>query len=217
MESNKEKSVNNEIKLDSIKDAIAAIKAGEVIIVVDDEDRENEGDFICAAEAVTPDMVNFMIKHGRGLVCAPISVQRCKDLGLQMMVDSNTSNYETAFTISVDLLENGCTTGISTYDRAMTLNALGDWNINPKSLARPGHIFPLKAVDGGVIERPGHTEAAVDLARLAGFNPAGALIEILNDDGTMARLPDLYVMAKELNLKIISIEDLVAYRKEHNV
>ena len=201
-----------EIILDSIESAIEAIKNGEIIIVVDDEDRENEGDFICAAEKVTPEMVNFMVKEGRGLMCAPLTDARCQELGLEMMVGNNTSTHTTPFTVSVDLLGNGCTTGISASDRAKTIMALVDANTNPEDLGRPGHIFPLRAVDGGVIRRSGHTEAAVDFARLAGLQPVGVLIEILNEDGTMARLPQLKELAEKFKMKLVSIKDLIEYR-----
>ncbi|WP_339870306.1 bifunctional 3,4-dihydroxy-2-butanone-4-phosphate synthase/GTP cyclohydrolase II [uncultured Algoriphagus sp.] len=201
--------------LDPIEDAIVAIKNGEVIIVVDDEDRENEGDFVCAAETVTPEIINFMATHGRGLICAPLVEDRCEKLGLEMMVGNNTAAYETPFTVSVDLIGHGCTTGISTSDRAKTIKALVDDSIDPSELGKPGHIFPLKAKRGGVLRRAGHTEAAIDLARLAGFSPAGVLVEIMNEDGTMARLPDLVDVAKKFNLKLISIKDLIAYRLKH--
>ena len=201
-----------EIKLDSIESAIEDIKAGKVIIVVDDEDRENEGDFICAAEAITPEIINFMATHGRGLICTPIEEQRADELGLNMMVASNTALHETAFTVSVDLIGQGCTTGISAYDRATGIKALVNPATRPEDFARPGHIFPLRAKQGGVLRRVGHTEATVDFARLAGFYPAGVLVEILNEDGTMARLPQLMQIAKRHNLKIVSIDDLVAYR-----
>jgi 3,4-dihydroxy 2-butanone 4-phosphate synthase / GTP cyclohydrolase II len=202
----------NEIILDTIPEAIEAIRQGEMIIVVDDEDRENEGDFIAAAEKVTPEMVNFMTTYGRGLVCAPISEEICDQLELEMMVGKNTSSHETPFTVSVDLLGYGCTTGISALDRAKTLNALANPNTKPEELGRPGHIFPLKAKSRGVLRRSGHTEAAVDLSKLAGLSAAGVLIEIMNEDGTMARLPELIVLAKRFNLKIISIKDLITYR-----
>lgn len=201
-----------EFELNSIPEAVEAIKRGELIIVVDDEDRENEGDFIAAAEMVTPEMVNFITKHGRGLVCAPITEERCEELELEMMVGNNTSSHETPFTVSVDLLGYGCTTGISATDRAKTLNALANPDLKPEELGRPGHIFPLKARSRGVLRRAGHTEAAVDLVRMAGLNPAGMLIEIMNDDGSMARLPELMEIAKHFNLKIISIKDLINYR-----
>lgn len=201
--------------LDPIEDAIAAIKSGEVIIVVDDEDRENEGDFVCAAETVTPEIINFMATHGRGLICAPLIEDRCEKLGLELMVGNNTAAYETPFTVSVDLIGHGCTTGISTADRAKTIKALIDDSIDPSELGKPGHIFPLKAKRGGVLRRAGHTEAAIDLARLAGFSPAGVLVEIMNEDGTMARLPDLVEVAKRFNLKLVSIKDLIAYRLKH--
>lgn len=200
--------------LNTIESAIADIKAGKLVIVVDDENRENEGDFIAAAAAITPEMVNFMAKHGRGLICAPLPEERCLELGLDMMVNNVTAAYETAFTVSVDLLGQGCTTGISASDRSKTIAALNDLKTRPEELGRPGHIFPLRAKKGGVLRRVGHTEAAVDLAKLSGFPyPYGAvLVEIMNDDGTMARLPELMDVAKKFDLKIISIEDLVAYR-----
>ncbi len=203
----------NEIsKLNTIDEAIADIKAGKIIIVVDDEDRENEGDFIAAAELITPEIVNFMAKHGRGLICAPLSEERCKELDLELMVGTNTALHQTPFTVSVDLLGQGCTTGISASDRAKTLKSLVDPNTKPEDLARPGHIFPLKAREKGVLRRAGHTEAVVDLTRLAGLNPGGVLVEIMIDDGTMARLPQLLEIAKKFDLKIISIQDLIAYR-----
>lgn len=197
--------------LDSIEDAIEDIKAGKFVIVVDDEDRENEGDFVCAAEKVTPEMVNFMITHGRGVVCAPLTEERCEELELEMQVEKNTSIHSTPFTVSVDKLE-GCTTGVSAADRAATFVALADPTSKPETFGRPGHIFPLRARSKGVLRRAGHTEAAVDLARLAGLQPAGALIEIMNEDGTMARLPQLIELSKKFGLKLISIEDLIAYR-----
>src|SRR5665648_136475 len=202
----------NEIKLNTISEAIEAIRAGQMIIVVDDEDRENEGDFVAAAEMVTPEMVNFMTKYGRGLVCAPITEERCEELELEMMVGNNTSTHETPFTVSVDLLGHGCTTGISASDRAKTLNALANPDMKPEDLGRPGHIFPLRARSRGVLRRAGHTEAAVDIARLAGLKPAGVLIEIMNDDGSMARLPELMKLAGRFDLKIISIKDMITYR-----
>jgi len=205
-----------EIVLDSIEDAIAAIKRGEVIIVVDDQDRENEGDFLAAAECVTPEMINFMATHGRGLICAPLTESRCKNLQLEMMVGNNTDPMETAFTISVDLRGSGVTTGISASDRAKTIKALTAAETKPHDLSRPGHIFPLVAKEGGVLRRTGHTEAAIDFARLAGFQAAGVIVEIMNEDGTMARLPQLVDVAKQFNLKLVSIEDLVAYRMEHD-
>jgi 3,4-dihydroxy 2-butanone 4-phosphate synthase/GTP cyclohydrolase II len=202
-------------KLNKIEEAIEDIKAGKVIIVVDDEDRENEGDFVAAARTVTPEMINFMATHGRGLICAPLVEDRCVELGLDLMVTSNNAAYETPFTVSVDLIGHGCTTGISASDRAKTIQAL----INPKTkneeLGKPGHIFPLKAKKGGVLRRAGHTEAAIDLSRLAGFEPAGVIVEIMNEDGTMARLPDLLPIAKKFDLKIVSIKDLIAYRLKH--
>jgi 3,4-dihydroxy 2-butanone 4-phosphate synthase/GTP cyclohydrolase II len=198
--------------LDSIESAIEDIKNGKVVIVVDDEDRENEGDFITAAANVTPEVINFMSKHGRGLICAALTEDRCAQLELDMMVRNNTDPRNTAFTVSVDLLGHGCTTGISAHDRAKTVQALIDPSIQPSDLARPGHIFPLKAKKGGVLRRTGHTEATIDLARLAGFAPAGVLVEIMNDDGTMARLPELVVIAQQFNIKLITIKDLIAYR-----
>ena len=203
-------------KLNTIEDAIKDIKAGKVVVVVDDENRENEGDFIAAAAAVTPEMINFMATHGRGLICAPLTETRCDELDLNMMVQNNTVLHHTQFTVSVDLIGHGCTTGISVSDRAKTIKSLVDPNTKPQNLGRPGHIFPLKAKNGGVLRRTGHTEAAVDLARLAGFEPAGILVEILNEDGTMARLPELKEVAKKFDLKIISIEDLVAYRMQND-
>jgi len=205
-----------EIKLNTIEEAIEDIKAGKVIIVVDDEDRENEGDFVTAARNATPEIINFMATHGRGLVCAPLTEERCRELNLGLMVNNNTAVYETNFTVSVDLQGYGCTTGISASDRSKTIKALIDPNIRPEELGRPGHIFPLIAKDGGVLRRTGHTEASVDLARLAGFEPAGVLVEILKDDGEMARLPDLIKVAERFDLKIISIEDLIEYRLKHD-
>jgi 3,4-dihydroxy 2-butanone 4-phosphate synthase/GTP cyclohydrolase II len=200
--------------LDRIEDALEDIRSGKMVIVVDDADRENEGDFIIAAEKTEPEDVNFMATHGRGLICVALTQGRCHDLNLDMMVKDNTSSHETPFTISVDLLGYGCTTGISASDRSKTIKALTDPEIRPDELGRPGHIFPLKAVNGGVLRRTGHTEAAVDLARLAGLSPAGALVEIMNEDGSMARLNDLFKIAERFNLKIISIEDLISYRLE---
>ncbi|MDD3320616.1 MAG: bifunctional 3,4-dihydroxy-2-butanone-4-phosphate synthase/GTP cyclohydrolase II [Paludibacter sp.] len=197
--------------LNTIEEAILDIKDGKFVIVVDDEDRENEGDFVCAAEKMTADMINFMITNGRGLVCGPITEDRCSELDLDMQVEKNTSLHSTPFTVSVDLLE-GCTTGVSAADRAATFRALADPNSKPESFGRPGHVFPLKARNRGVLRRAGHTEAAVDLARLAGLYPAGALIEIMNTDGTMSRLPDLFILAEKFDLKIISIKDLISYR-----
>lgn len=205
-----------DIKLNTIEEAIEDIKAGKVIIVVDDEDRENEGDFVTAARNATPEVINFMATHGRGLVCAPLTEQRCQELNLHPMVGQNTAVYETNFTVSVDLQGYGCTTGISASDRSKTIKALIDPNIRPEELGRPGHIFPLIAMDGGVLRRTGHTEASVDIARLAGFEPAGVLVEILNEDGEMARLPDLIKVAERFDLKIISIEDLIEYRLKHD-
>ncbi len=204
-----------ELKLNTIEEAIADIKDGKFVIVVDDEDRENEGDFIIAAEKITPEKVNFMMKYGRGVLCAPITESRCKELDLDMQVHDNTSLLGTPFTVTVDLLGNGCTTGVSMFDRASTIKALSDSNLKPSDLGRPGHINPLRARDGGVLVRAGHTEAAVDLARLAGLYPAGALIEIINDDGTMARMPQLIEVAKQFGIKIITIKDLIAYRVAH--
>jgi 3,4-dihydroxy 2-butanone 4-phosphate synthase / GTP cyclohydrolase II len=199
-------------QLDPIEDAIEAIRNGEVIIVVDDEDRENEGDFVCAAEKVTPEIINFMATHGRGLICAPLIEDRCDQLGLELMVGNNTAAFETPFTVSVDLIGHGCTTGISASDRAKTIKALVDDSIHPSELGKPGHIFPLKAKRGGVIRRAGHTEAAIDFSRLAGLQPAGVLVEIMNEDGTMARLDDLFKVRERFNLKLVSIKDLIAYR-----
>ena len=198
--------------LNTIEEAIEDIRDGKVIIVVDDEDRENEGDFICAAQTVTPEIVNFMVTYGRGMVCAPLSEKRCYELELDLMVGHNTSLHGTPFTVSVDLIGQGCTTGISAFDRAKTLRALVDPDIRPEDLARPGHISPLKAREKGVLRRPGHTEAVVDLTRLAGLQPGGVLIEILNEDGSMARLPQLFAIAGKFNLKIVSIADLIKYR-----
>ncbi|HQW93627.1 MAG: bifunctional 3,4-dihydroxy-2-butanone-4-phosphate synthase/GTP cyclohydrolase II [Chitinophagaceae bacterium] len=198
--------------LDSIESAIEDIKNGKLIIVVDDEDRENEGDFITAAENATPEVINFMSRYGRGLICAPLTEDRCRELNLQPMVVDNTSLHETAFTVSIDLLGNGCTTGISAQDRSKTVKALIDPLTKPGDLGRPGHIFPLRAKKGGVLRRTGHTEATIDMARLAGFDPAGVLVEIMNDDGSMARLPELKKIAEQFNLKLISIKDLIAYR-----
>lgn len=198
--------------MDRIEDAVDDIKNGKLVIVVDDEDRENEGDFIAAAEMVTPELINFMATHGRGLICAPLVDQRCDELELDLMVNDNTALHETPFTVSVDLIGNGCTTGISASDRAKTVLALVNDQTKPEDLGRPGHIFPLRAKKGGVLRRTGHTEATIDLAQMAGFKPAGVLVEIMNADGTMARLPQLYEIAEKFDLKIISIEDLVAYR-----
>ncbi len=197
---------------DPIESAIQGIKEGKLVIVVDDEDRENEGDFVAAARHVTSDVINFMSKHGRGLICAALPEERCDELGLELMVNNNTALHETAFTVSVDLLGHGCSTGISAQDRARTVQALIDPRTHPADLGRPGHIFPLRAKKGGVLRRAGHTEAAVDLARLAGFEPGGVLVEIMNDDGTMARLPQLIEVAKRFDFRIISIKDLIEYR-----
>mgnify|MGYP000267093018 FL=1 len=207
---------NKAIQLNSIQEAIEDIRNGKVIIVVDDENRENEGDFVAAAEMVTPEMINFMATHGRGLICTPLTEKRCKELELGMMVNNNTDPMETAFTVSIDLRGKGVTTGISAADRAKTVKALIDKDTKPFDLARPGHIFPLKAKEGGVLRRTGHTEAAIDFARLAGLEPAGVIVEIMNEDGTMARLPQLMEVAKKFDIKIVSIEDLVAYRMEHD-
>ena len=204
--------MKEQIKLDSIKEAIAAIRNGEVIVVVDDEDRENEGDFICAAEKITPEIVNFMAREGRGLLCAPLVEARCDELQLDLMVGKNTALHETPFTVSVDLNSEATSTGLSTSDRALTIRALADPTTKPNDLGRPGHIFPLKAKEGGVLRRAGHTEAAIDFARLAGLTPAGVLIEVLKEDGTMARLPDLRIIADKFKLKLVSIDDLIAYR-----
>ena len=206
----------SEIRLNTIEEAIEDIRQGKVIIVVDDEDRENEGDFLAAAEKVTPEMINFMATHGRGLICAPLTENRCKELGLNAMVHINTDHMETAFTVSVDLRGHGVTTGISAADRAKTVLALIDENTKAHDLARPGHIFPLIAKQGGVLRRTGHTEAAIDFARLAGFKPAGVIVEIMNEDGSMARLPQLLEVARKFDLKLVSIEDLVAYRMQHD-
>jgi 3,4-dihydroxy 2-butanone 4-phosphate synthase/GTP cyclohydrolase II len=204
------------IQLNTIEEAIEDIRQGKVIIVVDDENRENEGDFLAAAEKVTPEMINFMATHGRGLICAPLTESRCKELGLHVMVSNNTDPMETAFTVSVDLRGNGVTTGISAADRAKTILSLVNPETKSHDLARPGHIFPLIAKQGGVLRRTGHTEAAIDFARLAGFKPAGVIVEIMNEDGSMARLPQLVKVAKKFNLKLVSIEDLVAYRVQHD-
>ena len=202
----------NEYALNTIEEALQDLRDGKVIIVVDDADRENEGDFITAARNVTPEVINFMATHGRGLICAAVTTQRCEELQLDMMVNKNTSFMETRFTVSVDLLGHGCSSGISASDRSKTVKALIDPAIKASDLGRPGHIFPLKAVEGGVLKRAGHTEATVDLARLAGMEPAGALVEIMNEDGTMARLPELLIIAEKFKLKIISIEDLISFR-----
>ncbi len=212
MSGNPQRENHNDFQFNAIDEAIEDIRAGKVVIVVDDEDRENEGDFIAAAETITPEIINFMATHGRGLICAPITRERAEQLDLELMVPKNTAIHETPFTVSVDLRGKGCTTGISAADRAKTVKALADPSTNPSELGRPGHIFPLRARVGGVIQRAGHTEASIDLARLAGLQPAGALVEIMNDDGTMARLPQLFKIAERFGLKIISIEDLIAYR-----
>jgi len=208
--------MEDKIQLNTIEEAISDIRNGKVIIVVDDENRENEGDFIAAAEMVTPEMINFMAQYGRGLICAPLTEERCEELDLSMMVENNTVLHHTQFTVSVDLIGHGCTTGISVHDRAKTIKALVNKTTKPYDLGRPGHIFPLRAKNGGVLRRTGHTEAAVDFARLAGFEPAGILVEILNEDGTMARLPHLVEVARKFDLKLVSIEDLVAYRMRHD-
>ena len=204
--------MKEESTLNTIEEAIEAVKNGQLIIVVDDEDREKEGDFICAAETVTPEIVNFMAREGRGLICVPLIQDRCEELKLDLMVGNNTAVYETPFTVSVDLIGHGCTTGISAHDRFKTIKALADPETKPEELGRPGHIFPLKAKREGVLRRSGHTEAAIDFARLAGFRPAGVLVEIMNEDGTMARLPELRLVAKRFGLKLVSIKDLIAYR-----
>jgi len=199
----------------TIEEAIQDIKAGKVVIVIDDENRENEGDFVAAAEMATAEMINFMATHGRGLICTPLLESRCQELGLELMIGKNTATYETPFTISVDLIGHGCTTGISASDRAKTVKALVDPNINPNELGKPGHIFPLKAREGGVLRRAGHTEAAIDLARLAGLEPAGVIVEILNEDGSMARTPELHKIAEKFDLKFITIKDLIEYRMKN--
>ncbi|MCA6369161.1 MAG: bifunctional 3,4-dihydroxy-2-butanone-4-phosphate synthase/GTP cyclohydrolase II [Cytophagales bacterium] len=204
--------MSEKVKINTIEEAIEEIKNGKVIIVVDDEDRENEGDFICAAESITPEIVNFMATHGRGLICASLSEERCEELGLELMVGKNTAVYETNFTVSVDLIGHGCTTGISAHDRFKTIKALVDPETKPEELGKPGHIFPLKAKKEGVLRRAGHTEASIDFARLAGFRSAGVLVEILNEDGSMARLPELQKVAERFNLKLVTIKDLIAYR-----
>lgn len=201
--------------LNTIEEAIAEIKNGKVVIVVDDEDRENEGDFLTAARNATPEVINFMATHGRGLICAPLIEEECDRLGLNLMVENNSASYETPFTVSIDLIGHGCTTGISASDRSKTIKALIDPSIRPEELGKPGHIFPLRAKKGGVLRRAGHTEAAVDLSRMAGFEPAGVIVEIMNEDGSMARLPELLEIAQKFDLKIISIADLIAYRMKH--
>lgn len=204
--------MSEQIRLDRIEEAIEAIRKGEIIIVVDDEDRENEGDFICASEKVTPEIINFMAKEGRGLICCSITEERAEELGLDLMVGSNTATFETPFTVSVDLIGHGCSTGISASDRSKTIQAIVNPATRPEELGKPGHIFPLKARKEGVLRRSGHTEAAADLARLAGLAPSGVLVEIMNDDGSMARLPDLRKVADKFNLKLVTIKDLIAYR-----
>ena len=201
--------------MNTIEEALEDIKQGKIVIVVDDEDRENEGDFVTAARNANPELINFMATHGRGLICTPLVEERCDNLGLEMMVDSNNSHFDTPFTVSIDLIGDGCSTGISAADRSKTVQALIDPNTKPKDLGKPGHIFPLRAKAGGVLRRAGHTEAAVDLSRLAGFEPAGLIVEIMNEDGTMARLPELKEIAKRFNLKIVTIESLIAYRMQH--
>ena len=204
------------MKFNTIEEAINDIKEGKIIIVIDDENRENEGDFVAAAELANPEMVNFMATHGRGLICTPLLESRCNELGLELMIGKNTAAFETPFTVSVDLIGHGCTTGISAQDRAKTINALADKNIKPEELGRPGHLFPLKAREGGVLRRAGHTEAAIDLARIAGLYPAGVIVEILNKDGSMARTNELFEIAKKFNLKFITIKDLIEYRIKNN-
>ena len=201
--------------MNSIEEALEDIRKGNIVIVVDDEDRENEGDFVTAARNANPELINFMATHGRGLICTPLIEERCDELGLEMMVDSNNSHFDTPFTVSIDLIGNGCSTGISATDRAKTVQALINPNTKPKDLGKPGHIFPLRAKAGGVLRRAGHTEASVDLSRLAGFEPAGLIVEIMNEDGSMARLPELKKIADKFDLKIITIEDLIAYRMQH--
>jgi 3,4-dihydroxy 2-butanone 4-phosphate synthase/GTP cyclohydrolase II len=207
--------MTDKIRIDTIEEALEDIRNGKVVIVVDDEDRENEGDFICAAETITPEIINFMATHGRGLICAPLVEDRCEELKLDLMVGKNTAAFETPFTVSVDLIGHGCTTGISAHDRFKTIKALVDPETRPEELGKPGHIFPLKAKKEGVLRRSGHTEAAIDLAKLAGFRPAGVLVEIMNEDGSMARLPDLRLVANKFNMKLITIKDLIAYRMKH--
>tara|TARA_B110000977_G_C11082800_1_gene493472 strand:+ start:1045 stop:2253 length:1209 start_codon:yes stop_codon:yes gene_type:complete len=201
--------------MNTITEALEDIKQGKIVIVVDDEDRENEGDFVTAARNANPELINFMATHGRGLICTPLVEERCDELGLEMMVDSNNSHFDTPFTVSIDLIGDGCSTGISAADRSKTVQALIDPQTKPKDLGKPGHIFPLRAKAGGVLRRAGHTEAAVDLSRLAGFEPAGLIVEIMNEDGTMARLPELKEIAKRFDLKIVTIESLIAYRMQH--
>ena len=202
-------------RMNTIEEALEDIKQGKIVIVVDDEDRENEGDFVTAARNANPEIINFMATHGRGLICTPLIEETCDKLGLEMMVDSNNSHFDTPFTVSIDLIGDGCSTGISAADRSKTVQALIDPNTKPNDLGKPGHIFPLRAKAGGVLRRAGHTEAAVDLSRLAGFEPAGLIVEIMNEDGTMARLPELKEIAKKFDLKIVTIESLIAYRMQH--
>lgn len=204
-----------DFKINTIEEAIADIQAGKVVIVVDDEDRENEGDFLTAARNATPEVINFMATHGRGLICAPLLEDRCDELGLELMVQQNSATYETPFTVSIDLIGHGCTTGISASDRSKTVLALVNPETKPEELGKPGHIFPLRARKEGVLRRAGHTEAAIDLARLAGFEPAGLIVEILNEDGTMARMPELIQIAEKFKLKLVTIADLIAYRMKH--
>ena len=201
--------------MNTVEEALEDIKKGKLVIVVDDEDRENEGDFVTAARNANPELINFMATHGRGLICTPLIEERCDELGLELMVDSNNSHFDTPFTVSVDLIGEGCSTGISATDRAKTVQALISPETKPKDLGKPGHIFPLRAKAGGVLRRAGHTEAAVDLSRLAGYEPAGLIVEIMNEDGSMARLPELRNIAKKFDLKIITIEDLISYRMKH--
>jgi len=212
-----EESIDTNVALDSIVPAIEEIKAGKIIIVVDDADRENEGDMICASECVTPEIITFMSKEARGLICISLTQERCSELGLPMMVKENTSIHHTAFTVSVDLIGHGCTTGISSHDRAKTVRALVDSKTKGTELATPGHLFPIVAKPGGVLERPGHTEAASQLASLAGFSPSGVLVEVLKEDGSMARLPDLQKMAKQHNMKLVSVKDLIQFVKAKSV
>lgn len=207
--------IKMDIQLNTIEEAVEAIRKGEVIIVVDDEDRENEGDFLTAARNATPEVINFMATHGRGLICAPLIEEECDRLGLDLMVQQNSASYETPFTVSIDLIGHGCTTGISASDRSKTVKALIDPATRPEELGKPGHIFPLRAKKGGVLRRAGHTEAAIDLSRMAGFEAAGVIVEIMNEDGSMARLPQLMEIAERFNMKIVSIADLIAYRLRH--
>ncbi len=216
MKTNNSDLKNLDIKLDTIEEAIADMKAGKFVIVVDDEDRENEGDFICAAECITPEMVNFVLKEARGVLCMALTQERCDELGINLMVGKNTDPKQTAFTVTVDLLGHGCTTGVSTHDRAATIKAITNPNMKPEDFGRPGHINPLKAREGGVLRRAGHTEAAVNLSKLAGFQPIGVLIEVMDDDGSMARLPKLREVADKFDMKLITIKDLIQYRLTHD-